>query len=238
MTPTPSLRVRGALALLALAFSAAACNGTTATTAPVTTSAPAPSVAPSTPPSVPASSEPTATAGASVATTGRIEFPDKGFAVTLPDGWTRIDLNAQDLDTLMKAAGESNPALAQAYSAQIKAMVATGLVLFAFGPNPASGTNVNILVAPSMGLSMDLFEQANLAQIKSMTSGTVSSERVQLPAGQALHLKYELAMASLSTAAPIEQYMILTDTQQYVVSVTNAAPGEAAAIASSIELLK
>ena len=236
MTSTPSRRLRGGLAFLALAFSAAACGGTTATAAPAATSATAPSTAPSAAPSVAATSE--ATAGASLATTGRIEFPDKGFAVTLPQGWTRIDLKAQDLDALMKAAGESNPALAQAYSAQIKAMVASGLVLFAFGPNPATGTNVNILVAPSMGVSMDLFEQANVAQIKSLTNSAVTTERVQLPAGQALHLKYDLAMASLSTSAPIEQYMILTDTQQYVVSVTNAQPGEAGAIASSIELLK
>src|SRR5690349_17600539 len=176
MTPTPSLRLRGGLAVLALASSAAACSGTTATAAPVTTPSPAASVAATAAPSVAPSTAATATAGASLATTGRIEFADKRFAVTLPDGWNRIDLNSQDLDALMKAAGESNPALAQAYSAQIKAMVATGLVLFAFGPNPATGTNVNILVAPSMGLSMDLFEQSNLAQIKSMTSGTVTSE--------------------------------------------------------------
>ena len=29
-----------------------------------------------------------------LATTGRIEVADKGFALTLPDGWTRVDVTA------------------------------------------------------------------------------------------------------------------------------------------------
>jgi hypothetical protein len=233
MIPNHLRRLAGGLAITALASVAAACSGSTATTAPVATATAAPSVAATAAPSVASSPS----AAASVATTGRIAFQDKGFAVTLPDGWTRIDLDSQDLDALLKAAGETNPALAQTYSAQIKAMVASGLVLFAFGPDPVAGTNVNILVAPSMGVSMDLLEQASVAQVKAMASGAVTSDRVALPAGSALHLKYALASAGLPNAASVEQYVLLTDTQQYVVSVTNAKAGEAETIARSIELL-
>lgn len=234
MIPNLVCRLARGLLLTAIVTSAAACGGSTATTAPVASAAP--SLAATVAPSV-ASNAPSATAAASIATTGRIEFADKGFAVTLPDGWTRIDLNSQDVDGLLKAAGESNPALAQAYSAQIKSMLAAGLVLFAFGPDPAAGTNVNILVAPSFGVSLDLLEQASVAQVKAIANGSVASDRVALPAGQALHLKYELASANTPISAAVEQYILLTDKQQYVVSVTNAKAGEAETIARSIELL-
>jgi hypothetical protein len=239
MIPNLARRLAGGVLLTAIVSTAAACAGSTATTAPVASQAAtaASSVAPTAAPTTGPTTAASPTAGASLATSGRIEFADKGFAVTLPDGWTRIDLQAQDLDALLKAAGESNPALAQAQSAQIKSMLAAGLVLFALGPTPMSGANVNILVVPSLGLSMDLLEQANLAQVKALANGTVTSDRVTLPAGEALHFKYAINVGNLPTAASIEQYMILTDQQQYIVSVTNGQAGDAEAIAKSIELL-
>ena len=239
---TPVTRgVSAGLGATLLAFSVIACGGTTATTAPAASTAAsqaAPTTAATTAPSEPiATPGPSATAGASIATTGRIEFADKGFAVTLPTGWTRIDLQAGDLEALVAAAGASNPALADAYTAQIKAMLASGLVLFAFGPNPVAGTNVNILVVPSFGVSMDLLEQASVAQLKGVADGAVKTERVTLPAGQALHLQYAIAAQGVPTAPTIDQYVVVTDSSQYIVSVTNAAAGEAEAIATSFELL-
>jgi hypothetical protein len=218
-----------------LAVSLVACGGSTATSAPVTAAPPASAAV--TPEPAATASAAAATPAASLATTGRIAFPDKGFAVTLPDGWTRIDLQAQDLDALLSAASAANPQLAKAYSAQIKAMLGSGLVLFAFGPNPAAGTNVNILVAPNFGVSMDLLEQATLAQLKSVADGQVSSDRVKLPAGEALHLQYAVSAGNLAAAPSIDQYILVTNDSQYIVSVTNAAKGEAAGIAASIELL-
>jgi hypothetical protein len=237
MTTTLVRRAGALLGMPLLAASLIACGGTTATSAPAAQTA-APATAQATPlPTAEPTAAPSATAGASLATTGRIAFPDKGFAVTLPDGWTRIDLGAGDLDAMLSAAGAANPELAQAYSAQIKSMVASGLVLFAFGPNPMAGTNVNILVVPSFGVSMDLLEQASLAQLKSVAKGDVSTDRVKLPAGEALHLRYAVASGNLPTAPSIDQYVLVTDRSQYIVSVTNAATGEAANIAQSIELL-
>ena len=237
MTSTLSRRLFGGLASSFLAVSLAACGGTAApaTQAPASS---APTSAPVTsPPSATPAATPFPTAGASLATTGRIEFADKKFAVTLPDGWTRIDVSANDLDALLAAAGASNPALADAYSAQIKAMLAAGLVLFAFGPDPSQGTNVNILVTPSFGVSLDLLEQANLAQIKPLADGEITTERVALPAGPAVHLRYAIAAAGQPVSPSIDQYFLVTDSAQYIVSVTNGEAGDAAAMAQSIELL-
>jgi hypothetical protein len=230
---------RAALALSAglVALSLAACGGT-ATATPVPTLAPA-SAAPTTEPSTSASpsASAAATAGASLATTGRIEVPEHGFAITLPPGWRRTDLESGDLEAIMAAAGAENPELANLYTQQIRAMLASGLVVFAFGPDIASGTNLNVLSLPSMGMNLDLLEQANLAQLKTLAAGDITTERVTLPAGEALHLHYSLTAASQPTAPTIDQYLVLLGDRQLMVSVTNASAADASAIAGSIEAL-
>jgi len=151
MTSSINARAR-LLSLAAVGLVAAACAGAPAASAPasasaspVPTTSSAPSVEASPSASASASAAASPSAGASVATTGRIAIPDHKFAVTLPDGWTRIPLEAQDIDALIEAAGAQNPQLAQSYTQQIKAMAAQGLVLFAFGPDMTAGTNLNVL---------------------------------------------------------------------------------------------
>ena len=234
MTTIIGRRLATGLGAALLSIGLLACGGTTATTAP-DTAAPSPSVAETPAPS--ASQSASATAGASLATTGRIAFPDKGFAITLPEGWTRIDLASGDLEALIAAAGASNPALAEAYSGQIKALLASGLVLFALGPDPMAGSNLNVLAVPSFGVSMDLLEQASLAQLKAVAQGDIQSERVTLPAGEALHLRYAVAAQGVPTTPTVDQYIVVTGDKQLIMSVTNSASGEAAAIAQSVELL-
>lgn len=234
---TSTLPRRAALTFSAalVALTIAACGGSTAIATPA---APASaSAVPSTAPSASASASAATSPGASLATTGRIEVLQHGFAVTLPSGWTRIDLASGDLDAIMAAAGAENPELAELYSSQIQTMLASGLVMFAFGPDITAGTNLNILSLPSMGMSLDLLEQANLAQLQSLADGQVSSERVNLPAGEALHLRYSLAAASQPTSPTIDQYLVLMGDRQLMVSVTNASPADAAAIANSLEVL-
>src|SRR3954449_4047894 len=243
MTSSTNGRAR-LLGIATIALVAAACGATpavstpaSASASPAATASSAPSVGPSASASASASAAASASPAASVATTGRIVIPDHDFAVTLPEGWTRIDLASQDIDALIEAAGAQNPDLAKSYTAQIRAMAAQGLVLFAFGPDMTSGTNLNVLSTPNMGLSLDFLEQANLAQAKALANGAVTSERVQLPAGEALHLRYALSTATGAPSPTIEQYMLINGDKQLVVSMTNASGAESSAIAQSIELL-
>lgn len=236
-TSTLSRRV-AVVGIALLAIVVTGCGGTATTSAsPAASAEPPSSVAPSVKPSPSTTIAPSASAGASIATSGRIAIPDHGFAVTLPDGWTRIDLQSDDIEALIQAAGAQNPELANVYSQQIRALVAQGLVLFAFGPDATTGTNLNILSAPSMGLTLDFLEQANLAQLKSLAEGNVTSERVTLPAGEALRLRYTIAAASGMPSPTIEQYVLVNGDKQLVISVTNASATDASAIARSIELL-
>ena len=213
-------RLGGALSIMLIGSVLAACGGSTpsaaGSAAPTTAATPVPaSVDPGTSPEA----SPAATSGASMATTGRIEVVDKGFALTLPPGWTRVDLSEGDLEAIMQAAGEVDPALAEQYAGQVQAMMAAGLAIFAFGPDPASGTNLNVLALPGAGLSLDLLEQVNTAQIQAIAGDDVTVERVTLPAGEAAHYRYELQSAGLPGGASVDQYLVIAGSNQLVVSV-------------------
>jgi hypothetical protein len=234
---TPVRRLGAALSITLLSVALAACGGSTpaatATAAPPVQATPAPaSLAPSTSPAASAG-----VPGASLATTGRIEVPDHGFALTLPDGWTRINLAEGDLAAIMEAAGDVNPEFAEKYAAQIQAMMATGLAVFALGPDPDSGTNLNVVALPGAGLSLDLLEQINTAQIEALAGDEVDVERVTLPAGEAIHYRYELTTTGLPAGTSVDQYLMVAGTNQLVVTVSNASEADASAIANSIEVL-
>jgi hypothetical protein len=86
----PSRPFLTGLAIVALAVSA--CGGSSASVAP--SAAPASAAAPSA-----AAATSGTTAGG--AATGRIELPDKGFAVTLPDGWESLPLDPTQLQQVI-----------------------------------------------------------------------------------------------------------------------------------------
>ena len=234
----PVRRLGGAISTSVLAISLAACGG--ATQSPTVTATPAVQVTPPPATVAPATPAPAASAGApgaSLATTGRIEVADKGFALTLPDGWTRINLNEGDMAAMLEAAGNLDPAFAEQYAAQLQAMAATGVSVFAMGPNPAAGTTLNVIALPGAGMSLDLLEQINTAQVKALAGADVDAERVTLPAGEAVHYRYEMNMQGAPAGMSIDQYLLLTGSNQIVISVSNATAADAEAIANSVEVL-
>lgn len=120
-------------------------------------------------------------------------------------------------------------------TAQMQAMLASGLALFALGPDPTKGTNLNILQLPGGGLSLDLMESVYGAQVKSLAKGAITSERVQLPVGEALHYTYDIPMQGMGSPVTIEQYMIPMGSNLLVVSITSADKTDAKSMAESIE---
>jgi hypothetical protein len=227
-------RLVGALSITLLSIALVACGGTTpsASVTPTDAATPAPtSVAPSASPAASAA----ATPAASLATTGRIVVADKGFALTLPDGWTRVDVTPEALEAAMEAS-DLDPAVAAQYEAQIKSLLGTGLSIFAFGPDPSAGTQVTVLALPGMGLSLDLLDQINKSQLENLAEGDIVSERITLPAGDAIHYRYALGVEG-TPSATLDQYFILAGTNQLVVTATNATAADATAIANSVEVL-
>jgi len=233
---TSKRRLGGAFAVALLAIAIGACGGSTPSAtltvgspSPVTT--PAVSVAPEASPSAGAA----ATPGGGGATTGRIEVPVHGFALTLPAGWTRLDIAAGDLQALIEASN-IDPALAERYAAQIQALSAAGLGFFALGPDPTAGTQVMVLATPGGGMSLDLLEQVNTAALEGLAEGDLVKERVTLPAGDALHYRYGIGVEGTGNAT-LDQYFVLAGDKQFVITATNATEADAKAIANSIEVL-
>lgn len=227
-------RLGGALSITLLSIALTACGGSTpsASVPPTAAVTPAPaSVAPAASPSAAAA----ATPASSLATTGRIVVADKGFALTLPDGWTRVDVTPEALEAAMEAS-DLDPALAAQYEAQIKSLLSTGLSIFAFGPDPSAGTQVTVLALPGMGLSLDLLDQINQSQLENLAEGDIVSERITLPAGDAIHYRYALGVEGTG-GAMLDQYFILAGSNQLVVTATNASEADAQAIANSVEVV-
>lgn len=133
-------------------------------------------------------------------------------------------------------ASELDPALAAQYEAQIKSLLGTGLSIFAFGPDPSAGTQVTVLALPGMGLSLDLLDQINQSQLENMAEGDIVSERITLPAGDAIHYRYRLGVEGTG-GATLDQYFVLVGANQLVVTATNATETDARAIADSIEVV-
>ena len=244
----PAGRLRGPFLAAGLAAVLAACGGTSPSAQPSTASqaaAPSPPDAPTEAPTPAPTDAPTPaptdapsaapSAGASLATTGRIEVADAGFAITLPEGWTRVDLNAQDMDAILEQFSALDPETAQAYAQQIQGLLAAGLRVFAFSPDLSA--NVNVLTIPAMGVSLDLIEQLNVTQVEQFAVGDVSSERVDLPAGEAIHLTYDVDNGA-GQQVSLDQYLLIADGQQLVVTVTGGTAADATAIAESIEILE
>lgn len=235
-----------------IAVVAAGCGSTSpATSTPAGTASPtttAPSITPTSPP--PSAAATTASTGpaASLPLTGRIEVPDKGFALTLPTQWTRIDLGPNGLSEILKASASSLPEnMANLLNSQIGTMAASGVSIFAFRSPDASmpaGTTLNVLSLPSLGLTIDTYESLVVGQLKSVLGQDVevATARVKGPAGEFLRLTYDLKVTGSPTSIGTVQYLFISPTHQYVISCgtpgpTSAVQAECESIATTLEIL-
>jgi hypothetical protein len=240
---TRTTLARTALLTIATAF-VLGCGGTTTTPSPSATATPAPTPTASATPSASPSASAAATPAASQATTGRIELPDKGFAVTLPDGWQSFPVDPAALQEMADAVGTSS-GIGQTLQRAIDSGGITALSLLAYDmADAAPGTrNVTVLTQPAANIPLSLVESAMKGQITAVGGTDVKSETVTLPAGEALRLTYTLAA---STAAGEEftttqdLYWIQTDKGTIVVTGTGpdaAKDAELRAIVESIEAI-
>ena len=250
------LRARSVVAGVAVAgLVLAGCGSpnpsTAASTAPsvAAPSVTAPSVGPASvaPPSVATPSTPAASSGAgNLPTTGRIAVAEKGYAITLPPAWTRVDLGANGLKDIMAAGASALPKEMQDMLAgQVGQMAASGVSLFAFrqpSGSLAPGTTLNVLTLPGLPVPLDTFESLIVTQLKSVVGqdAQITTGRVTGPAGEFLRVTYDLKVGTASVGTV--QYLFLSPTQQYVISCGTPGPissvqAECESIATSLEVL-
>ena len=215
-----------------------ACGGTTASPSP---SAPTPTETASAAASAPAAA---ATPAASQATTGRIELPDKGFAVTLPDGWQSFPVDPAALQKMADAVGTKS-GIGQSLQRAIDSGQTAALSFWAFDMSDATpgSRNVTVLTQPAANIPLSLVESAVKGQISAIGGSDIVTETVTLPAGEALRLTYTLTVPNaagdqIQTSQAL--YWIQTDKRTIVVTGTGpdaAKDAELQAIIESIEAL-
>ena len=252
--PRSSAIVLTAIAVV-LALTAAACGGSTAASpsavasAATPTLAPPPSVAPSdAPTAAPPSAAPNPSPAASVAATGHIVVAEHGFALTLPDGWERLPVDATKLKAFI-AALPAGSQLRSVLEGQAASTIQQAIAFWAFDVRPehaATGfaRNINIIVQPPTTMDLATIQAAARASLEALAAirKPVKSSIVKLPAGEALKLEYIVDVApATATAVAGTQYYIQLPKATLIVSFSSDLASQPSAandfdtIAKSIE---
>ena len=215
-----NLRTRPALAGLAIiAFAISACGGSAASTAP------------SRPRRLPRRQPPRLAPAASgaAALTGHIQLPDKGFGLTLPDGWSSVPLDPADMQSVIDGLPEGSD-MRTLLEGQVGSSALQAIAFWAFdfdAANAASGVqrNVNIITQPASSMDLSVVESAVKAQLGTISGvGSINSEMVTIPAGQALKLDYTLGVPGANGATTdvhTIQYYIQLPTATLIASFTS-----------------
>ena len=154
-----------------------------------------------------------------------------GFVIALPPGWQSFDLTATDVDAIIAAAAEANPALAGNIGDAVKQLVAEGGLLYASDiSNPGNFlTNVNLIRVQGVTSGLGLLQQQAQSQLTAAGATNVSSTQVQLPAGDAVRTTYTvpvtLADGTTTEVAGLQVYF-LTQQNLYVLTFSTNQPDQ------------
>lgn len=167
------------------------------------------------------------------------EVPSQQYYVALPSTWEQIDMDQKSLDAMANALEEENEALREIVQGeQLNQLFQSGVTFYGFDFSLESlasdfHTNVNISrEALPIPLSLDdllEFTVASLEPIDIIVT-PVESHILELPAGQAGQLHYEMSLALPDGAAvttDVTQYIFLSDDSAYILTMS-AKAGEAA----------
>ena len=112
----------------------------------------------------------------------------QGFSVAVPESWQAISVDEYrdgDVEGLIK----ENPALEQ----YVEAFQGPDSLLKFVAVGPNVGLSLNIIVEElSLGMTLEKYSQASMSFVRTQptVSGDIESERVQLPAGEAVKVSY------------------------------------------------
>ena len=155
--------------------------------------------------------------------------PTAGFAIALPPTWEQVDLDAENVDTIMDAVGETNPELATLLKGQGRSLIASGFKFWGFDLTPEAAkagflTNVNVLKQPlTIKASLDFYVQATLTQLESLSNviKPISHQRVKLAGSDAEEMRYQMKVAGITgktVTAAATQYLLIREKDVYVIT--------------------
>ena len=172
-----------------------------------------------------------------VGTGGRVEIPEAGFAISLPDDWTYVRTQASDLESLLDHLNAVEPDLVSMVQSQLAASDYS-FSLMAFAPVlPGSfGDNLNVITAPTGGMSLDFITGVNLAQFNAM-GWTADVTMHDLPVGDVAEIDYEASFGEQDLEFALWIY-VDGETQHNVTFTTPNRPDDSwLSIAETFEFL-
>jgi hypothetical protein len=217
------VRPRPVSLLIALASVLVACGSSAAS--PATTPGPAGS------PSAAAAASPSGQ---------RVTVAEKGFGLTLPDGWERLPLDQAGLETALQALPEDSY-LRGFLEGQSGATAAFDVWAYSAGGSdgdPAGFRTVSVATAPSSTVDLAALEPTLKSQFEAMAGvEDVETAMVTLPAGTALRATFTVsAQAGGPKLMTTQYYVPLGDNVAVVTFVANPdASDEFDAIIGSLE---
>ena len=215
-----------AIAGLVFGIVTAACNATVPSASPGRSGGPA---APSEPPGSPAASLPT---------TGHIVATDRGFSVTIPAGWTRVDIGPDTMAEIERIHGSALAGAEQtALDNTVKRYQAVALLdrlsspVLAIRVPSATDSALGFIAVANVRLTgtvtPDQAEATILSQLRSTLNAkiTITTSHVSGPAGRFLRIAYDAAIAGTTTNIGVIAYDVIGPASAITVTCTTFGPG-------------
>jgi hypothetical protein len=177
-------------------------------------------------------------AGSGLPTSGNIVVANRAFSVTIPDGWTRVDIGP---DTMSQIERIHNAALSSAEQSSLGNLVKRyqtaavvdpqSVPLLAIRASTASDPAIGFMsigaVPSSPTVSADQAETAILDQIRKSLDPKIqiSTSHVIGPAGRFLRISYDAAIAGTTTNIALIAYEVMGPVATITVSCTTFGAG-------------
>ncbi|MEX1294977.1 MAG: hypothetical protein AB1Z67_02285 [Candidatus Limnocylindrales bacterium] len=175
--------------------------------------------------------------GSAVGSGGRVEVPEAGYAVTLPDAWTSVRPQASDVETILEAVGSMDPQLAS----MVENALGGGsfsISLMGFAPTfpDTFAENCNVVTGATDGLSLEWLAAANMAQMEAL-EWDAELTMDELPAGEVAHIDYSADFGGMVLELSLWLY-VDGETQQNLTCTDELRPADSwRSIAETLEFL-
>jgi hypothetical protein len=155
----------------------------------------------------------------------RYEVSSAGFSIAVPKDWRTVSAEEAFTEDKLREMKADNPELAPFLDALEGP---DSLVeLLAFDPDVEGGfaTNLNVLVEPvTIDITREQYFEATVSNVREQLGADVEPERLELPAGETLHLTYEQSGNAGDGAIATVQYVLFESDTGYVLTYTTLPP--------------
>ena len=153
------------------------------------------------------------------------EVASSGFSIGVPSDWRALSADEVVDDEVLDAIRESDPELAPVID-QI-GTESSPIKLFALAPEPDDGftTNLNVVAIDDVpeGTTREDYFAASASQVEAFGVSGIEEERLDLPAGEAMSLRYEHTLGGAGQPLAALQYVLFENGVGYTLTYTALA---------------